>query len=82
MSNVYCKNCKFLMDIIRAKTWFECEKPVNVVGIPDYICTHKNNKTEFVKLKTWYAPELQAEFKDHPKQINWNNRCEWYEEKE
>ena len=77
---VYCKNCKHIKDVIRTKSWFERDKPMDRIDIPDYICTSPNNKTKYVRMMTWYEPEIQVGYKDHPKNINWHNRCEWYNE--
>ena len=62
---VYCKDCKFILNVIfsyKVETGFVCEYSANI--------------------NDWYGNNIQRKYLDSPHELNINNDCKWYKEKD
>lgn len=64
---IYCINCKYIDDSACNKTYSLCYSP-------------NNFKEEIIN--TWYKEVKNEIFLNTPANINKNNNCKWFEEKE
>lgn len=67
-TKVYCKDCQFF--------------PLNyAMGISLNPCKHPANTEEILE-NSWFSPTTHSSYERKPSEINANNDCVWFRERE